>query len=51
MTIADLEWFIDKSKPIIYIEIFVEFYNQKNYKQVHKIQEIVELNNWRTSIA
>lgn len=38
-TVADLEQFTAKNKQITYTEVFVELYNQKNYKQVHEMQE------------
>lgn len=42
ITIVDQEWFTSKNKTIIYTKVFVEFYNWKNYKQVHKIHRIIE---------
>lgn len=32
MTIANSKYFTAKNKPIIYTGVFVEFYNQRNYK-------------------
>ena len=40
---ADPKWFILKSKPVIYIEAFVEFYNLGNRGQVHEIQKMIKL--------
>lgn len=39
----NLKQFIDKNKPIIYIEIFVNLYYQRNYGQVYKIKKIIKL--------
>ena len=44
MSMADLEQFIViKNKPVIYIRKYIEFYNQKNHKEVYKIYKMVEL--------
>ena len=43
MTIADLEQFILKSKPVIYTRAFVQLYNWKNHEQVHEIYTMIEL--------
>ena len=43
MTVADPKWFTFKGKPVIYTKVFVEFYNQKNGRQVHEIHEMIEL--------
>ena len=43
MTVADPKQFMAKSKPITYIEIFVELYKQRNCGQVYEIHRIVEL--------
>ncbi len=51
VTVADPEWFIDKDRPIIYIGIFVELYNWKNHRQVHKIHGMVELEKMCVSMA
>lgn len=49
MTIADPELFSIKNKLITYTRVFVDFYNQRNCKQVYKIPRIVELESWHTS--
>lgn len=43
MTMADPKQFTLKKKPVIYIGIFIDFYNQKNYELVDKIYEIIKL--------
>lgn len=43
ITVADLKQFTLKSKLIIYIEAFIELYNQRNYRQVHRIYKIIKL--------
>lgn len=43
MTIADLEQFTVKSKPIIYTKVFIKLYNGKNRGQIHEIYRIVKL--------
>ena len=43
MTIADLEQFISKDKPVTYTKAFVKLYNWKNRGQVYKIYRIIEL--------
>lgn len=40
---ANSERFSLKSKPVIYTRTFVEFYNLRNYKQIHKIYGMIEL--------
>lgn len=47
MTVANLEWFIAKKKPIIYTKAYIELYNQKNCEQIHKIHKIAELKKQR----
>lgn len=39
----DLEQFIFKSKPVIYIKAFVKLYNWINRSQIYKIYKMVEL--------
>lgn len=51
MITADLEQFTDKSLLIIYIEAFVELYNEKNHGQVYDIHEMIEFKNMCTSTA
>ena len=51
MTVADLERFMAKGKPITYTKAFVELYKWKNLGQVHEIHGIVELDKWHVSIA
>ena len=41
--VTDSQWFILKSKSVIYIEVFIKIYNWRNRKQVHKIPLIIEL--------
>ena len=48
MIIADSEYFMAKSKLIKYTGEFVERYKWRNYRQVHKIHGIVELDKWHT---
>lgn len=36
MTIANPKLFTLKNKLIIYIKVFVELYNRKNYEQVYE---------------
>lgn len=43
ITIIDQKLFFAKNKPIIFIEIFVKLYNQKNHKQLYKIYGIIGL--------
>ena len=42
MTVADLQQFTPKSKPVTYTEAFIELYNWRNGRQVHKIYKIIE---------
>lgn len=43
VTVVNLERFIIKSKSIIYIEVFIEIYNQRNYEKVYQIYKMIEL--------
>ena len=43
VTLADPVQFIEKSKPITYIEAFVKLYNWKNRGQIYEIYGIIEL--------
>lgn len=43
MNIIDLKQFIAINKLITYIIVDIKFYNQKNYKQVHKTFRIIKL--------
>lgn len=43
ITVADLERCTLKSKLIIYIEAFIELYNQRNYRQVYGMYGIIKL--------
>ena len=49
--VVNSKLFIDKSKLIIYIRVFVELYNWKNHRQVYKIYRIVELEKIYTLMA
>lgn len=40
---TNLKQFIFKNKPVIYIKTFIQRYNKKNYKYVHKIYGIINL--------
>lgn len=43
MTIAESKQFMAKNKLIIYIKAFIKLYQQRNHKQVYKIEKIIEL--------
>lgn len=43
VTVADLELFILKNNLIIYTKAIFEVYNWNNYRQVHKIYKVIEL--------
>ena len=48
---ADPERFTLKSKHVLYTGIFVEFYNSRNGRQVHKIYEMIEFEKMRALIV
>ena len=49
MTVADLERFTVKGKPITYTGPFVELYKWRNRGHVHEIYGMVELEKWHAS--
>ena len=51
VTVADLERFAFKGKPVTYTRAFVELYNWKNRGQVHKIHGMFELEKMRALTA
>lgn len=51
MTVANLEQFTSKNKPIIYTRVFFKFYNWKNHKQVYEIYIMIEFEKRYTLIA
>ncbi len=51
VTVVDPERFTLKDKPVTYTEAFVEFYNEKNRRQVHEIYGMIEFEKMRTLIA
>ena len=51
VTVADLEWFTLKDKPITYTGGFVELYNWRNRGQIHEIYRMIEIEKIRTSTA
>ena len=51
MTIADLEWFIPKGKPVTYTGVFFKLYNWRNGRLVHEIHGIIELEKMHISTA
>ena len=51
MTVADLERFTAKGKPITYTGAFVKLYKQRNRRQVYEIHGMVELNKWHALTA
>lgn len=48
--IANLEQFVFKNKAIIYTEVFIKLYNQKNHNQFYKIEKIIEIQKMRVLI-
>lgn len=42
ITMADLEQFPFKNKPVIYTRAFVELYKLRNHRQVNKINGMIE---------
>lgn len=50
MIIVYSKQFTLKYKLVTYIKIFVEFYNQKNYRQIHEIHGMIEFKKIYTSI-
>ena len=51
MTVADPKRFTPKSKPVTYTRIFVELYNWRNGRQVHKIHGMIDLEKMRALTA
>ncbi len=51
VTIADLERFTLKGKPVTYTGAFVELYTLRNHGEVHEIHEMIELEKMRALIA
>ncbi len=51
LTVADLEWFTPKNKPVTSTGVLIELYNWKNHVQVHELYGIIELKKMRTSIV
>ena len=49
MTVAILEYFTLKNKPVIYTGVFIKFYNWKNHKQVYEIYYMIEFKKIPTS--
>ena len=49
VTIADLERFTPKDKPVIYTGAFVELYNQRNGGQIYEIHGMIEFEKMRAS--
>lgn len=47
---ADPDLFFQKYKLVTYARVFVEYYNQKNHKQVLEKHEIIELKKINTLI-
>ena len=51
MTVTNPKRFTPKGKPVTYTKAFVEFYNQKNHRQVHKIYGMIEFEKMCASTA
>lgn len=43
MTVANLEQFTLKNMSVTYTRAFVEFYNQRNNRQIYEIYKMIEL--------